>query len=546
MLRQFCKRFAPASVVVTMILLGSSTGYLLGRQHLQQATYERLQEEAEMQDGPFLDLIDEVQARFQNMSPIAGKNCTPEDLIKFQEISIGSRNLKDAGWMHNGQLICSGVFGRHPESIQLPAPVITRADGLKIIHQPFQERPPFDSKKYRTFLFTFGDAYIVGTPDRYNRPKRTRSFEIESTLFDQVSGRRQRPSAMPVLHPEAVLDQDWRGQLGDLFYITLCRPKEQLCTSAFEPFSLEMRDNFGLLLIDATLGGTLGIIFAMAILFYLSRRRSLPRLFRRAVRSGSIQMVYQPIVEISTGRIVEAEALLRWKLRKREAISPELLVRIAEKYGFIHELTEQVLKRVLPEVKEAICADSDFRININICVANIEDPRFLSMVDRELARAAIAPHHLAFEITEGSTARKEKVCAMIHQFRERGIGVKIDDFGTGYSSLVYLKELCVDAIKIDKAFTQAIGTDTVSVVILPQILQMARELNLRTIAEGIETAEQEGFYRESGEGILGQGWYYGRPAPALQFLATLAGNRAQQAASAGADGECSAVSIDGF
>ncbi len=110
----------------------------------------------------------------------------------------------------------------------------------------------------------------------------------------------------------------------------------------------------------------------------------------------------------------------------------------------------------------------------------------------------------------------------LRSLRQQGHSVHIDDFGTGYSSLAYLNDLSVDAIKIDKAFTQAIGTEAVTVAILPQILAMAEALDLEVIVEGIETAEQADYFRANGQKYLGQGWLFGYPVPVGEFRGLLA------------------------
>ena len=110
----------------------------------------------------------------------------------------------------------------------------------------------------------------------------------------------------------------------------------------------------------------------------------------------------------------------------------------------------------------------------------------------------------------------------ILRLREKGHKVMIDDFGTGYSSLAYLQDLAVDAIKIDKAFTKAIGTEAVTAAILPQILAMAAALNLAVVVEGIETESQADYFAGVGERILAQGWFFGRPVPAEAFHRILA------------------------
>jgi len=137
----------------------------------------------------------------------------------------------------------------------------------------------------------------------------------------------------------------------------------------------------------------------------------------------------------------------------------------------------------------------------------------------KLQRAhGLDPFDLVIEITESSTAVRQTAVETIHQLHRKGHSVHIDDFGTGYSSLSYLQDLSVDAIKIDKSFTQAIGTEAVTVSILPQVLNMAEALKMQVIVEGIETSLQAGHFSAQSKPILGQGWLFGRPVPAEEFL----------------------------
>ena len=143
------------------------------------------------------------------------------------------------------------------------------------------------------------------------------------------------------------------------------------------------------------------------------------------------------------------------------------------------------------------------------------------VLSRSGRAAEVSPRNLGVEITESYTARQQVARNTILRLRQRGHYVAIDDFGTGYSSLAYLHDLSVDAIKIDKAFTKAIGTDAVTVSILPQILTMAETLKLRVVVEGIETKPQADYFAASHQDIHGQGWLFGRPVPARVFLQML-------------------------
>ena len=143
------------------------------------------------------------------------------------------------------------------------------------------------------------------------------------------------------------------------------------------------------------------------------------------------------------------------------------------------------------------------------------------MIEAAVLEAHARPSSLTLEVTETSAADQEDALESIRLLRRMGFGISIDDFGTGYSNLSYLLYLSVDSIKIDKAFTRAIGTDAVTVAILPQIIAMARNLNLAVVVEGIESPSQADYFSTDNLKIYGQGWLYGRPVPAGEFFGLL-------------------------
>jgi len=209
--------------------------------------------------------------------------------------------------------------------------------------------------------------------------------------------------------------------------------------------------------------------------------------------------------------------LARWTDEDGYAVSPEIFVRLAEERGFIGELTEWVIRKSLSDFGQYLQRHPEFRINVNVTASDLADENFLPMRDRCLKEALVAAHSLAIEVTEGSTARSEVAIEAIRKLQQGGHSVQIDDFGTGYSSLAYLKDLAVDTIKIDKAFAQSIGTDAVTVAILPQILAIAEALHLQVIVEGIETVEQAAYFAGKDMPLLGQGFLFGRPASAAEL-----------------------------
>jgi sensor c-di-GMP phosphodiesterase-like protein len=149
------------------------------------------------------------------------------------------------------------------------------------------------------------------------------------------------------------------------------------------------------------------------------------------------------------------------------------------------------------------------------------DPLFLPMIEKAIQRANVRPSSITLEVTETSAANHEDAMESIRVLRRMGFGISIDDFGTGYSNLSYLLYLSADSIKIDKAFTRTIGTDAVSAGILPQIINMARTMNLAVVVEGIESPSQADYFPTDKLRIYGQGWLYGRPVPAGEFFSLI-------------------------
>jgi len=260
--------------------------------------------------------------------------------------------------------------------------------------------------------------------------------------------------------------------------------------------------------------GLLGFLFSLLY----QRSRGMTQQLRRAIRRDKLRVVYQPIVDLPTGRIVGAEALVRWTNESGVEVRPDVFVKLAEERGFVGSITKLVLQHALSDFRDTLCTHPVFRLSVNVTAADLADPAFFPALDRSLELADVPADRLVIEITESSTARSRIAIETVHRLRQKGHAVHIDDFGTGYSNLAYLHDLSVDAIKIDKAFVQAIGTDSVIFSILPQILSIAEALKLEVVVEGVETFQQARYFVDMGKPVLAQGWLFGRPvsAEALQ------------------------------
>ena len=347
---------------------------------------------------------------------------------------------------------------------------------------------------------------------------------ILTTVIGPVRSQPETPGGSSAQPTQLQLTRNSDFRVGQILYSTRCSTLniDRVCLTASLSVSEALQavnsEREAYLALGGTAGGLLG--FLVALLY--RRNRSLDHQLRRAIQRDRLRVVYQPIVNLDSGEIVGAEALARWNDEEGFAVGPDVFVTIAEDRGFVGEITRLVVRHVLHDFAATLRAHSEFRISINVAAADLGDPRFLPMLEQSMDREGVSAASVVIEITESSTALHQVAMESIRHLRRLGYGVHIDDFGTGYSSLSYLQDLSVDAIKIDRSFTRAIGTKAVTVSILPQILIMAEALHLQVIVEGIETSQQAGYFSGGAKSILGQGWLYGRPVPIMEFLRILA------------------------
>lgn len=246
---------------------------------------------------------------------------------------------------------------------------------------------------------------------------------------------------------------------------------------------------------------------------------------RGALDSGQFQVYYQPIVEISSGRIFKAEALLRWFHPKRGLINPAQFIPLAEESGLIHEIGNWVFGRAADQAREwASRYAADFQISVNKSPLQIQSQRECCKWREKLLSGKIQGRNLVIEITERLLLDNSPgVTAELLAYRDAGIQVAIDDFGTGYSALSYLKKLDIDYIKLDQSFIRNLETDRSDKVLSEAIVVMAHKLGLQVIAEGVETQAQLDLLAGMGCDFA-QGFLYSRAIPAQEFEQLLLDN----------------------
>ncbi len=241
---------------------------------------------------------------------------------------------------------------------------------------------------------------------------------------------------------------------------------------------------------------------------------------RAALEEGQIFVVYQPVLELETLRVAGVEALARWRHPDRGVVPPADFVPLAEETGMIAELGRQVLSRAARQVGAWRRADGlrpDLRMSVNLSAREFRDPELTDRVAAVLEEHDIPPDHFLVEITESAIVQGRE---RVHELRERGIHVGVDDFGTGYSSLAYLETLDVDYLKVDRSFVADLDHEPPDDALVRTILQLADALELRPIAEGIETERQLEHLRRLGCSH-GQGYLFTEPLEAEAMEAWL-------------------------
>jgi sensor c-di-GMP phosphodiesterase-like protein len=519
-------------IAVIAMTVGTMAGYLLVRAFTVRLAEIRLEEYATRIMADTESSSAELRTVLAAVGASGHPPCSAREIGYFRNLIFESDFLKDAGRIRDGKVVCSAALGRLAEPQAQSQPDFTQQDGTQI----YKNLAPYQNGNLTVITLRLGDSFVAFTP--YTRlhlePLPMHYSETATDAPTQKASRllgEPSEAALPILTTEGVT------RVGDDLYATQCSIRFFSCVTTFTSIPAMVEANRPRFLGGVALCGLLSGLFAIALSLLYRRNKSIEQQLRRAISKDKLRVFYQPIVHLASRRIVGAEALARWTNEDDVSVGPDVFVKIAEQNGFVGAITKLVLRHALRDLGATLRSHPDFRISINVAAADLSDPEFLPMLESSLKRDAVPARSLAIEITESSTVRRDVAIEAICRLRERGHSVHIDDFGTGYSSLAYLQDLSVDVIKIDRAFTQAIGTEAVTIAILPNILALASALNLRVIAEGVETEEQASYFAEGDPSILVQGWLFGRPMPAVEFRKLLDADIKKAVASADASEE---------
>jgi sensor c-di-GMP phosphodiesterase-like protein len=254
-------------------------------------------------------------------------------------------------------------------------------------------------------------------------------------------------------------------------------------------------------------------------LFIPWRRRSNPIAeIERAMARNEFVPYLQPIVDIRTGRIAGAEVLIRWRKRDGSLVSPVFFVPLAESSGLIVDLTRMLMRQVCAEIGDAVGRRPGFRLGFNLAARHFESDAVVEDVRTIFGDSPIRLGQLVFEVTERQPLENLSAARdIIAALQALGCRVAIDDVGTGHGGLSYMLKLGVDCIKLDKLFVDAIGNERYTTTIIEMMVDLARNMRMEILAEGVESFEQVAHLREYGVQFA-QGFVFSPPLPATSFV----------------------------
>jgi diguanylate cyclase (GGDEF)-like protein len=416
----------------------------------------------------------------------------------------------------------------------------------------FQDRLDLDIKKSQRSGLPLALLFI--DLDHFKEINDTRGHEAGDLLLKQVGRRLQAH----------VRDSDTVARLGgDEFTITVADLNDtmsaaaiaqKICTDLARPFMVGdelayISASIGITIFPRDAGSASELLRNADQAMYRSKERgrnrftffkssmqdaaqsrmALSRDLRRAVDEHALEVYYQPIVDMGSGRIRKAEALLRWRHPERGEISPVEFIPIAEHTGLISRIGNWVYEEARSKAREWRRIDPGLTINVNVSPAQFYEGNGEHcgkwLAGSTQAAGAEAVPEMGLEITEGLLLSSDSdVLKQLLAFQQAGITISLDDFGTGYSSLSYLRRFSLDFLKIDKSFVYNLEYDAANLALCEAIIVMAHKLGLRVVAEGVETRQQAELLKRAGCDFA-QGFLYGHAVPAQQFAAMLKAQR---------------------
>ncbi|QBN08748.1 EAL domain-containing protein [Enterobacter sp. AD2-3] len=458
-------------------------------------------------------VIQQVELARDEAEKYQGELCTPGHRQYMLNVVRGRLFVADLIYAEGQNFLCSTVFTPdHPYAI--PVANYTRKPDVAIYY--YRDTPFYTG--YKMTYMQRGNYVVVVNPLSYSEvmsADHSLSWGVYDTVTNAFFSVSQKANVS--LLNSMIRDKESVFQKDNRFYTIVTSPKRPIAAIV----STSNKRFYETLYHQATLTLPLGMICSIIILLVWSRTHrelnSPGRLLHRALNKRQLCVHYQPIIDIKNNQCVGAEALLRWPGFNGQVMSPAEFIPLAENEGMSERITDYVVEEVFNDLGHFLAEHPYLYISINLSATDFHSSRLIAMISDKARHYAVRAQQIKIEVTERGFIDVPKTTPVIQAFRQAGYEVAIDDFGTGYSNLHNLYSLNVDILKIDKSFIDTLTTNSTSHLIAEHIIEMAQSLRLKTIAEGVETAEQVSWLLKRGVQFC-QGWHFAKAMPPQEFM----------------------------
>jgi sensor c-di-GMP phosphodiesterase-like protein len=445
--------------------------------------------------------------------------CSDSNLAIMRRFDLASSYLQAIGYVVNGQLVCSSQ-GRDGVALPLGPVDWVSPTGARI---RINVRFPFDP--VTSYLVLEGrDGYAAIVNKDLPLDATTNESDVSLAAFSTNNGH--------LMAQHGFIAPKWVGPATDTlpksqqvttfvdhgYVVAVVRSNRYFVgTIAALPVSYMVAQTRTTTQVLLPVGLIAGIVLAVAAVYLGRLQMAMPAVIRAALKRREFFMHYQPIVDLRSGAWVGAEALIRWQRRGGEMVRPDLFIPVAEDAGMIQRITQHVLELVARDVEDLFTHHPDFYITVNLSSDDLHSSATIGRL-KQLARDTQAlPGNLVVEVTERGFIKLEIAQKTVRELRAGGIRVAVDDFGTGYSSLAFLESVDLDFLKIDKSFVDTMNMDTPTSQVALHIIEMAKSLQLKMVAEGVESEAQALFLRDLGVQYA-QGFLFNKPMPMSELM----------------------------